>query len=125
MRLLTLAAGLATGYVLGTRAGRPKYNQIVANARLVRANPTAGQAITAVTNLFGPAEAQPAPEEAVTTMATPGDAEDATGMAEGLIRLMDPLVRVTMIGRGQARAAAFSWNETAARTVEAYRQAIG
>ena len=81
MRLLTLAAGLATGYVLGTRAGRPKYDQIVANARLVRANPTAGQALTAVTNLFGSADGSPAPEVAgtttTTTAVTPDTAENA------------------------------------------------
>ncbi|MEU0555888.1 hypothetical protein [Dactylosporangium sp. NPDC006015] len=44
MRLLTLAAGLATGYVLGTRAGRGKYEQIVEGARQLRANPTFAQA---------------------------------------------------------------------------------
>ena len=77
MRLLTLAAGLATGYVLGTRAGRPKYDQIVANARLVRANPTAGQAITALTNLFGSADAQPASDRAGTTLAILDTAEQA------------------------------------------------
>ncbi|WP_327011191.1 hypothetical protein OHA72_30300 [Dactylosporangium sp. NBC_01737] len=44
MRLLTLAAGLATGYVLGTRAGRGKYEQIVEGARQLRANPTLAQA---------------------------------------------------------------------------------
>ena len=44
MRLLTLAAGLAAGYVLGTRAGRGKYEQIVEGARQLRANPTLAQA---------------------------------------------------------------------------------
>jgi len=43
MRMLTFAAGLAAGYVLGTRAGREKYEQIAAGARQVRANPTLGQ----------------------------------------------------------------------------------
>ena len=33
-------AGMAVGYVLGTRAGRQRYDQIVATARKVRQNPT-------------------------------------------------------------------------------------
>ncbi len=33
MRTLTFAAGVAAGYVLGTRAGREKYEQIVEAAR--------------------------------------------------------------------------------------------
>ena len=44
MRLLTLAAGLAAGYVLGTRAGRGKYEQIVEGAKQLRDNPTLAQA---------------------------------------------------------------------------------
>ncbi|WP_229070161.1 hypothetical protein [Actinoplanes sp. DH11] len=44
MRLLTLAAGLATGYVLGTRAGRERYEQIAAAARKAAGSPAATQA---------------------------------------------------------------------------------
>lgn len=33
MALMKLAAGLAVGYVLGTRAGRERYEQIAATAR--------------------------------------------------------------------------------------------
>ncbi|MBB2946678.1 hypothetical protein FB565_006446 [Actinoplanes lutulentus] len=40
IRLVTLAAGFATGYVLGTRAGREKYEQIAAAARKVSGSPT-------------------------------------------------------------------------------------
>jgi hypothetical protein len=40
MRTIWLAGGLAAGYVLGTRAGREKYEQLAAAAREVRANPT-------------------------------------------------------------------------------------
>lgn len=53
MRLMTLAAGLAVGYVLGTRAGREKYEQIVDNARQLYGNPTLDQAQQAVKNLTG------------------------------------------------------------------------
>nr|BFE60441.1 hypothetical protein GCM10020063_049670 [Dactylosporangium thailandense] len=54
MKLLPIAAGLAVGYVLGTRAGRAKYEQIVDNARQVRANPTLGQLSEAARNIATP-----------------------------------------------------------------------
>jgi hypothetical protein len=44
MAMLKLVAGLAVGYVLGTRAGREKYEQIAATARKVNAHPTVVQA---------------------------------------------------------------------------------
>lgn len=44
MRILTLAAGVAAGYVLGTRAGRERYEQIVAGARRLASHPTVIQA---------------------------------------------------------------------------------
>lgn len=51
MKLLTLAAGVAAGYVLGTRAGRGKYEQIVEGAKQLRANPTLAQAQATAKNL--------------------------------------------------------------------------
>lgn len=53
MRLLTFATGLAAGYVLGTRAGREKYQQIVEGARQLRTNPTTAQAQQTVKTLIG------------------------------------------------------------------------
>ena len=44
MRIFTLAAGLATGYVLGSRAGREKYEQIVAQYQRVSSHPSVVQA---------------------------------------------------------------------------------
>ncbi|GAA2484820.1 hypothetical protein [Winogradskya humida] len=44
MKVVTLAAGLAVGYVLGTRAGREKYEQIVAGARKASSHPRVVQA---------------------------------------------------------------------------------
>lgn len=44
MKVVTLAAGLAVGYVLGTRAGREKYEQIAASARKLGGHPTVVQA---------------------------------------------------------------------------------
>ncbi|WP_433603930.1 hypothetical protein ACQP2P_22800 [Dactylosporangium sp. CA-139114] len=74
MRLLTLAAGAAVGYVLGARAGREKYEQIVASTGRLRANPTAGQAVQTVQELFSaPAPAAAKPVKAVpAAVATPG-----------------------------------------------------
>jgi hypothetical protein len=61
MRLITLAAGVAVGYVLGTRAGREKYEQIADNARRLYANPTLEQAQQAVRNVTSPPAAQTRP----------------------------------------------------------------
>ena len=44
MAILKLAAGLAVGYVLGSAAGREKYEQIAETARKVSAHPTVVQA---------------------------------------------------------------------------------
>jgi hypothetical protein len=40
MTKVAFVAGLAVGYVLGTRAGRERYDQIRRLARAVRENPT-------------------------------------------------------------------------------------
>ena len=39
MKVLTFAAGVAVGYVLGTRAGREKYEEIAAGARKLAGHP--------------------------------------------------------------------------------------
>lgn len=44
MRMLKLAVGFAAGYVLGTRAGREKYEQIATAARKASSHPTVIQA---------------------------------------------------------------------------------
>jgi hypothetical protein len=44
VKIFTLAAGLATGYVLGTRAGREKYEQIVAQYQKFTSHPSVVQA---------------------------------------------------------------------------------
>ncbi|MBB2948889.1 SLT domain-containing protein [Actinoplanes lutulentus] len=44
MKVFKLAAGFAVGYVLGTRAGREKFEQIAATARQASANPRVIQA---------------------------------------------------------------------------------
>ena len=44
MKMLTFAAGLAAGYVLGTRAGRERFDQLVRSARKMGNHPTVVQA---------------------------------------------------------------------------------
>jgi hypothetical protein len=44
MRIVKLATGLAVGYVLGSRAGREKYEQIVAGAAQLGRHPAVVQA---------------------------------------------------------------------------------
>ncbi|GIF44596.1 hypothetical protein [Actinoplanes xinjiangensis] len=44
MKVLKLAAGFAVGYVVGSRAGREKYEQIAAYARKTSSHPTVVQA---------------------------------------------------------------------------------
>lgn len=39
MKLMTFAAGLAAGYVLGTRAGRERFNQLTDEARKLSNHP--------------------------------------------------------------------------------------
>lgn len=45
---LLVAAGFATGYVLGTRAGRQRYEQLAEAARRVRDDPTVQSAVGVV-----------------------------------------------------------------------------
>ena len=53
MRTLTFAAGAVAGYVLGTRAGREKYEQIVAGARNFAQQPQVSQAQTKIKEMVG------------------------------------------------------------------------
>jgi hypothetical protein len=55
MRLLTFGAGLAVGYVLGTRAGRDKYEQIVDKTRHLRAHPVVEGTQQKVSSTIAPA----------------------------------------------------------------------
>jgi len=56
MKTLTFAAGLAAGYLLGTRAGREKYQQIVHSAKNLSEHPTVQQAQTKLKNVLGAAQ---------------------------------------------------------------------
>lgn len=52
------------------------------------------------------------------------DPLDAHGLADGLIRLGDPSLRENMVAKGRARAAQFTWDQTAEQTIAAYRAAV-
>ncbi len=61
---LGLAVGLAAGYVLGTKAGRERYQQLVASAKRLTDNPSWQRLTDEVNGLFG------ASKERVGTAAT-------------------------------------------------------
>ncbi|MDG6103600.1 hypothetical protein Daura_35095 [Dactylosporangium aurantiacum] len=79
MRLLTLAAGLATGYVLGTRAGRGKYEQIVEGARQLRANPTLAQAQQTARKLATSPASPAAVTDSASSMSSSGSSAASPG----------------------------------------------
>jgi hypothetical protein len=47
MKMLWIAAAAAAGYVLGAKAGRERYEQIVALARDLRGNPAVAETLDA------------------------------------------------------------------------------
>jgi hypothetical protein len=100
MKVLTLAAGFAVGYVLGTKAGRERYEQIAVTARKVSSHPTVvqaqekakgyletgGDAVTAKLK----AATGDAPPEAPTVSATPSPRRASTAVTPDVAG--DPLV---------------------------------
>ena len=71
--MFKLTAGLAIGYVLGSRAGRDKYEQIAATARKVQAHPAVTQARQTVRARLG----------APTPSSEPGTAEIQPAVVSG------------------------------------------
>jgi hypothetical protein len=53
VKALTFMAGAAVGYVLGTKAGRERYEQIVAGAKNLKDQPMVSQAQTKAKDLVG------------------------------------------------------------------------
>ena len=100
MRVIKLAAGLAVGYVLGSRAGREKYEQIVATARKAQDHPTVTQmqqkakAMLGTETLSAPSEPAPTtakgPEESTTALPRPPRRQPKTAPAEPAVAV-DPL----------------------------------
>ena len=73
MKVLKLAAGFGIGYVLGSRAGRDKYEQIVAAVRRAQSHPAVAQAQQKAQTLLGSTtETDPVPAYDQPT-ATTGD----------------------------------------------------
>ncbi|AGZ38488.1 hypothetical protein [Actinoplanes friuliensis] len=56
MKVFKFATGLAVGYVLGSRAGRERYEQIVAAARKAQDHPTVTQIQQKAKGLLGTAQ---------------------------------------------------------------------
>ena len=75
--MIKLVAGLTIGYVLGGRAGREKYEQIVATARKAQDHPVVVRAQQKAGELLGLSSGAPASAKACepsSPSATPADA---------------------------------------------------
>ena len=90
---LMFITGLAAGFVLGSRAGREKYEEIRANAKKVWENPTvqeaAGVAQAQATKLYSESKDKLQSSKIgeklhATTTSSTGDAEPLTASAESL-----------------------------------------
>ena len=77
MKTFTFAAGAAVGYVLGTKAGREKYQQIVDGARNFGQTPAVQQAQSKIKDLVGQGTS------AVTNKIGAADSSDTTTSFDG------------------------------------------
>jgi hypothetical protein len=64
MRLVTLALGLAAGYVLGAKAGRERFEQIKRQTQSLARKPQVRQVTERVTGTGGPQTSSAMPETA-------------------------------------------------------------
>lgn len=71
MRVVTFAAGAAIGYLFGTKAGRQRYEQIVAGARQLADHPTVVNAQARVKALVDEASRTVQPPSATTQRPVP------------------------------------------------------
>jgi hypothetical protein len=62
-----LAVGLAAGYVLGTRAGRERYQQLTASAKRIADDPTLERLQEELNGLFGSGRQQQADSSSTNT----------------------------------------------------------
>ncbi|HEV8374585.1 MAG TPA: YtxH domain-containing protein [Actinomycetota bacterium] len=69
---LGIAVGLAAGYVLGTRAGRERYQQLTASAKRLADDPSVKRLQEELNGLFGAAK-QRAADTTGTTVQRVGD----------------------------------------------------
>jgi hypothetical protein len=63
-----LAVGLAAGYVLGTRAGRERYQQLTASAKRIADDPTLERLQQELNGLFGSGRQQQGGSASATTV---------------------------------------------------------
>ena len=75
MKVIKLAAGLAIGYVLGSRAGRDKYQQIVAATRKAQNHPVVTQAQQKAKELLGTANSSAASADPMRATPAPATIE--------------------------------------------------
>lgn len=82
MKIVTFAAGLAVGYVLGTRAGRERYQLIVDSVRKVGSHPTVVRAEQKAKDLIATDPSTSAPDAAAGSVgfADPVDLDDSTDL---------------------------------------------
>jgi uncharacterized protein (UPF0333 family) len=76
MKVFKLAAGFAVGYVLGSRAGRDKYEQIVATARKAQNHPAVTQVQNNAKQLLSSASTASATDTGTERVATSTAATD-------------------------------------------------
>jgi len=86
MKLLTFAAGLAAGYVLGTRAGRERFEQLTDEARKLTNHPKMSKLQdTAKQLLGGSTDPQPSVTNHASAVAVPVEpGPDAATLAESV-----------------------------------------
>jgi hypothetical protein len=65
---LGIAVGLAAGYVLGTRAGRERYQQLTASAKRIADEPSLQRIQEELNGLFGSGQATGAGSDGGTTV---------------------------------------------------------
>ncbi len=78
MKVFRLAAGFAVGYVLGSRAGRDKYEQIVAAARKAQNHPAVTQVQDKAKQLLSTASTSSDTDPGLTTTSTSAVTDPAT-----------------------------------------------
>jgi hypothetical protein len=79
MKIVTFAAGLAAGYVLGTRAGRERFDQLVRRARNLGNHPTVVQAQDKVKDvLAGDTHRQPPTDSTIVPAGSTGSTGPTT-----------------------------------------------
>jgi len=78
---LGIAIGLAAGYVLGTRAGRERYQQLTASAKRLADDPSVQRLQEELNGLFGSARQRVADSASTTVQRVSGQAADKVQQA--------------------------------------------